>query len=933
MTPLQTLESFDPLIAGLFSSVPQPDPALHLQAARQRYFTDLSNHWVAKDNTGKSRRERLASLRHAQLLAEMTLRIQDQTLSPEHASLLQRCLDHPLPWQRQQLPRSRRPQLYRPLLDITTPHWRNHLPGVLVIVEGAREGQMLDHTQATGLALLCSPSHGIEAFANLMELHVELSERLDDTLQSQSMLQLFSRDSDQDHARNAERLRYDWFSDDMTQTQAQCLVDAQQARLTKVWRSAQAAQTPLNDTDFIQALANAADLSTQASSKPALQTRYALKLERHSPAWIRNASAQAKTHIMQTMQELVIAVDQAAAPGIPTHEQFLQRNTLLDWTRERLRDALRHRHQFDGDPAHIQISVTLARQTGPILHPGLATGYIPVASRPQVGDTIELVKKTYSLDQLALLNIGWFDVDYWLTARVHHSDGRSLPELKPGQLKQLVRDLNVGSGYIRFLQTHLIDSNTAQWRRQAYANINRARMRTELAKARYAGHLADDPLEQGYRWAKAVLSYPDSRWRPTVEEHRLSVRQLLITGHTLQGVLLIVPETPQLRRFLVYAPDAPDRRPWREYANTRELLRSLRTNETLRNYVLERLPLANRKRVEKLLEKGRWGSRQSRPEIFGDFQHASYQAQVRAMMAAVDAGTVTKKELLGETSLNALWIVLDLMSLVLPNRALIPLSFGRAALCALDGLDALEKGDRIGILKHLVDALTHANDGINSIAGSTVMRRAIRGMPPPPPLKLPPSHQANPQVSRLRYRLDGIHDEGVYEEASPYPGLSNYYIQDNNGRYYQVAHDGQRWRVFDPRQPDAYTKVPVKKRQDGSWVVDSPVLWYDGLPDLTRLLEQCHRPVVASNEAGADGLHQHDGQRYLSVGRYSLPIRAHLLEDHYHLMIPGPPKTTGAAWAILRLQQGEWHIRVRQAGRNSDWLALPQTHSVSRGST
>ncbi|MGM9451550.1 hypothetical protein RRF55_28805, partial [Klebsiella sp. K47] len=71
---------------------------------------------------------------------------------------------------------------------------------------------------------------------------------------------------------------------------------------------------------------------------------------RNSPAWLKNASAQGLTHIMQTLQELVIAIDKAAAPGILSLEQFVDRNGLLAWTRERLRTHLRQRHQLDIDP-------------------------------------------------------------------------------------------------------------------------------------------------------------------------------------------------------------------------------------------------------------------------------------------------------------------------------------------------------------------------------------------------------------------------------------------------------------------------------------------------------------------------------------------------------------------------------------------------------
>ncbi|MFB4392340.1 MULTISPECIES: dermonecrotic toxin domain-containing protein [unclassified Pseudomonas] len=935
MTPLQRFESFDEPIAALLSGPPRPTTSHDPRLARQAFFADLASYWNAPGDSGASRKARLSQLRLAQLLAEIDLRIDDQTLAEPHAELLRTCLDRPLPWQREALPANTRPQLYRPRLDITRPNWRGHLPGIIVIVQGGPQGQWLIHGQAAGAVLLCSLAHGIEAFSDLQALHTELCERLDDPMQSRPMLRLFPNERDQDCAHNAERLRYEWLTEDLLDVQVQCLLDAQHGQLTRAWQAALEAGLDVGSQAFDERLRIASDMSAYASSKAALPTRYALLLEKHSPTWFKNTSVQGRTHIIQTMQELIIAIERAGAPGLPTHHQFLEQNSLLAWTREQLRRELRQRHQLDIAAEQVMVSVTMARQVGPVLLPNLPTGYIPAASRPRVGDTIEMVRKTYSLDQLALINVNWLDIDYWLTARVHLADGTTLPGLSAAQAKQLVRELNVGRSYSQFLQTHLVDSPAGQWRQEAYVGISRARMRAEAAKARYAGHFLQDPLEQGYRWAKVLLSYPDSNWRPLVEDNRLSVLQLLVTGQTAQGVLFIVPQTPQMQRFLVYAPDAPDRRPWREYRNTRALLRELRNTPALRQYLVERLPLAKPGSVERLLAKGRLGTQVECREVTGDFLQACYFAEVRAVMAAVDASTNTRLEVLGETALHTLWILLDLISLVLPTPALAALAFGRAGISSLDALEALENEDRVGALKQLVEAFTHASDGINNVTGATVMRRAIRAMPPTPPMALPPTYAARPDVSTLRYRIDGIHGPGVYEKTSGHAGLSLYYIKDTSGSYYQVSFDGYHWRAVDPRQPDAYLKVAVKRREDGQWVVDSPLLWYDGLPDLAALFEQCRMAEAPEGAPvqGIEGLRQADGLLYLLAGSHALPLRAHLLERHYHLSIPGQPQENATAWAILRWQDGQWRVRVRQPGRSSDWMMLPADYSTSRGSS
>ncbi|MEA5672461.1 DUF6543 domain-containing protein [Pseudomonas sp. MH2] len=929
---LQHFQAFDQQLSDLLASPPRPETSQPWLKARQRYFADLAEYWLDTGVTGESRKARLVTLLRAQLLAQITLRVDDHTLGSNHAELLKTSIEMPLPGQRQHLPTAERPQIYRPLLDIGTPHWREYLPGAFVIVEGGPEGSMPDPAESSDYVLLCSLSHGIEAFDDLAELHTELCERLDDLQQSRPLLQLMAGDEQRERARNAERLRYEWFNDDPLQLQVQALIDSQHASLTQVWENA-AQTSPIDWPALTSQLDTAADLLPLADSRSALQTRYALLLERNSPAWLKNASAQGLTHIMQTMQELVIAIDKAAAPGILSHDQFLDREGLRSWTCEQLRKAMRQQYQFDADPLELHVTVTMARQRGPVLHPGLATGYIPAASRPQVGDTVELVSQSYSLDQLAMLNVSWLDVDYWLTARVHRADGSPVTQITPAQIKQMVRALDVGESYSRYLRTHLLESPTAKWRRDSYADISRARMRAEAAKARYAGHYLEDAFERGYLWTSTVLDHPDSEQRKALKVMRLSVRQLSIDGHTVQGVMLITPENAGMVRFLVYTPDAPDRRAWREFRNPRHMLRTLREKPALRDYVKERMPLANPDNVERWLSKGGLSPRISRPEITGDFQHALYRAEVHAALAAVDAATNTKLELLGDFSLHVLWVILDLLSLVLPLRALAVLSFARAAISIIDTHKAYVEGDRIGMLRSLVDAFSYASDGINSVSGSTVLRRAIRAMPPTPPLSLPPAMVSAVNTSKLRYRVDGIHKEGIYEQHSPYPGLTFYFIKDSAGQTYQVAFDGYRWRVIDPRKPDAYTKVPVKRREDGEWVVDSPVLWYDGLPDLKALFDTCRLAEVPAGEKheDADGLYQSDQGLYLLAGGHALPLRAHLLKNHYRLLLAGQNRESPAS-AILRWQDRQWSLRVRQAGRSSDWLTLPQAYSVSRGS-
>lgn len=936
MQPLKLIETLTGQINALLEPLPVIAQPLHNDLlTRRQLHSDLASYWTERNAKGLNRRQRLIALRQLFLLAEIDLRSSDNTLSPKQAAPLRTCIEHPRAWQRQQIAAAQRPQVYRPLLERQHPGWRSYLPGVIVIIRGSAEGTLLEADQPTGEALLCCLSQGIEVFPTLKALHHELCERLEDPVQSQSLLHLYADPQSAEHARQAERLRYEWYADDPVEAQVLQLIETQRQRLNQpsLWSDSQA-QVPT--TRYAQVTA-AMSLEHDLGSQAALNTRYSLLLEKHMPAWLRSADSQGLSHIMQTMQELVVASEQAAAPGIPTAEQFYQQNDLRTWTRARLQERLQEDFGLHLVPEQILLSITRSRQVGPQPYPFNPSLYITWHGLKQVGDEIiEMVTERLPLDELAMVNLAWFDFDYWLTARVSHLDQQPLPEaLTPAYVQKLVRELNVGGRYAEFLYTQLIDSRVGRWRLQAHARINRARMRADAVKARYARHFADDRSERGYRWATAVLDQPDNDLRARVDGHALMVRQLLIKGHTVQGVLLVNVEQASVPSFLLYTPDAPDRRSWREFSSTRQLLRTLRNKPALREYLVARLPQAQASDIQQLLLKGRLGSHVSRPAVAGKLFRALYLAEVRSQLAAVDASTHTTREVNLQSVIDLSWRLLDLVSLVLPAKGLLALSIGRMILDSWDGIQAYQRDDIEGVLRHAYNAISHATDAGSSYLATGVVRRALRGLPKQPPLPLPARYQVSVDPGSLRYRIDGIHEIGVYEQVSAFGGLSLYFVRDDKGKHYKVSFDGERWRVIDPEQPDAYLQQPIKRLGSGAWVIDSPVHWYDGLPDLDVLCSECLlEPALAGSPSGnATGLHQHEQQLYLQTGSGQLGLRRHLLADHYHLLIPQATQAGVKPWAVLRWQDNQWRIRVRQAGRSSNWLELPDSYSASRGNS
>lgn len=924
MRPLERIEFIDQQILTLLAAMPVP--GRHAQA-RPRLHHEIASFWTATDTQGRSRRLRLVDLRRALMQAELGLRIHDQTLSEQQAQLVSSCLDLPCAWQRHRQPVAQRVQVYRPVLSRDRPQWRAALPGTFVLMAGTAEGANQVPAQAHGPAYLFGLPQGIEVYTSLAELHQELCERLDDPIQSTPLLQLLVEPEQIANARLADRLRYQWYADDPIEAQVDSLIEAQRRRLHTAWATADA------QADIGKAVA----LGDECGKRPLLDTRYALLLEKHLPNWLRQAGPQALTHIMQTLQVLVATGQQVAAPGILTLRQFQEQNRLEDWARQRVQQHLRNDLGLTIAPVDIEVYVTQTRQVGPHLNPFNPSSYITWRGLEKVGgQLVENIHERYSLDQLALRNVAWFDFDYWLTARIVHRLGKPLPaELSPGYIKRMVRHLSVGGSYVEYLRAQLIDSTVGAWRLHAHCRINRARMRAEAAKARYAGHLAAGGSERGYAWVRQVLDYPHNALRPPVDGDSLTVRQLLIGGHTVQGVLLINCSTPRVGLFVLYTPDAPDRRAWRAFASPRELLRLLKRKPALRSYVTSRMAQRSKAATEGLLVKGRLGPVLSTPAIADDLFFAYYMAEVHGMLAVADANSRTSAEADAQQAVAISWRVLDLISLILPSRLLIPMSLGRMAIEIWGSAEAYRAEDLNGVLQHVYSALGHFNDATTSLATTGLMRRLLRGMPAQPPLPMPSHYSVAAPAEHLRYRIDGIYGEGVFEKASEFEGLSHYFIQDAQQRHYRVTFDGQRWRVIDPAQPDAYQLQPLKRLADGRWVIDSPLLWYDGLPDLERLFDDCRLPEELDGTAigDIDGLYLAHEQLYLQTRGGQLALRRHLLQGRYHLPIPATRSTGVEPWAVLRWQDHQWRIQVRQAGRSSAWLTLPQAYAVSRGST
>ena len=100
-----------------------------------------------------------------------------------------------------------------------------------------------------------------------------------------------------------------------------------------------------------------------------------------------------------------------------------RKHTLLGYARRQLRQQIKKDHGIDVDPDGIFVSTTEAVRTGPLINPISGSAYPAGASTGRAGPVISYHTTRHSLSELALANVGIWDVTFALTAQVKDGAG------------------------------------------------------------------------------------------------------------------------------------------------------------------------------------------------------------------------------------------------------------------------------------------------------------------------------------------------------------------------------------------------------------------------------------------------------------------------------------------------------------------------------
>lgn len=832
--------------------------------------------------------------------AQLDLRQEDQTLDANSIALIQRALAGNADglWCRQ--------------LSLKAEESSLALPGTFII--GDDKGP---------LVLLHSLAFGFEAFASLPRLEREFSERLDDPRQGSALLSPLTRPQRR-MAWQADTVHLEPIRGELATTIARDLGAWQVRHLREAWD-----QRPRNANlaTLEHHLHSSADLTHLLHRRGALQTRYALLLAKHLLPWFKNTAEAQKVSAMQAIRELILAMALARSPALPDAHRFSQREQLLDYAATQLRQRMLIELGIDLDPHRIMVSTTKAVRTGAVLHPLHPSSYIAGVLRDKSGQSLTLITHRRSLAVLALENVSLLDLDFALTARVSLEAAQVPRALTAQVVKQLVRRLSLGSSYRAFLEQRLLHDSDAQWRRERYRHLALARMRYEAYKSNASGRFLAHAQQRGFKWVCSLLDQPQaSRRLVSPGADRLQIHQLLVQEATLSGVLLITATQPQApSNVVVYTPAAPDRRSWREFASRMEFLQTFAGDPALLDYLVQRASLAEQVRVRDTLNTPAGaGSRVRLAAIDGDFIERCYDAEVRHILADVQAQATSTSRLDSIAFTQAGLSVLELMASLAPAPIPLQVALARALGTLWEGLE--NRNDREIALQHFMNSITYLGDAGVSLAGSAVFARAFRNLPLHSPSALNSAMAVPRQNTRLRYRIDGIYREGVYETLGDDGAAAEYLIEDRAGRRYKIEFDGEYWHIIDARLPEASLAPQVRKNAAGAYEIVSDLYWQGTQPDLERLLAEARLSSVPQGlSLNRRGLATRGQQHFVQLGAGFYEVRKSLVRGRYRLVLAHSSGVLYPATVLLRRDPSDrrWQIMVKQTGISSPWLELP----------
>jgi len=828
-----------------------------------QYPLYLQRYWASplSPTDRRTHKQWLEEVRLTHLKTEFELLRCDELLSPAGQTLFDKLLRYPDALSRRAL------QSYRPCVyGLALKQGEILLHGAFILTSrDPQDSQVsweieasapairpLEPTANVGRVLLFSPMQGFEEFDSLASLDRELHRRLGHGVEFASLLEMIA---DNDHERVLALHRAAPVGDQMLYLErldspftfgieAQCRLIEQ--NLASTIARYQAAGVHADWVNLPRALDRVTDLRRAFTIDAVLQARHKKRTQARLRAFLADASAVDKeawasafTLYGQTLANL------PDSEGLPSFSQFSDRHSLLAYSNRQLRVALESEHGLTVNPDDILVT-TREPDVPPVT-------YAPGAPASTIGEPggAQHRYRSRTLTELALENVGGLDFNFsnYSTLNVKAASGATSnritlsPNINPAaglpafdgltieQVKDLVRNLNVGQHYQDFLKEKLVTSGQALRHKQTFVRLMAQQLRLDAIEAKINGDFLPDRLARGFNWVSVVLDHPvDNDQRAQVEDHRIIVQQLTLRGQRVRGVLLFCSSTAGSGSIVVYTPQAPDGQVFREYTRER-LMSDFIHNSQWREYLVGRVEWAFQPHVRASVQGRGDVAMVNLVRIAGNVFEEGYEIEASFAINDAAAQMTTTGQTDIETGLTVAGIALDAVTMVLPIRVTLPIGLARSLFSLFNGFDAAKIADREGVAHHVVRAL-------GEFAGAVVdgaVGKGLAGATPKAVSRLASgARRLNPEMAlgkkpQALSPLPGWEDQGIYYKLSPVDGVKQYFLNDRQ-HWYSILDEGfeQAWRVRDARKPVQHHYSPIRRDRAGQWEIgthpDAPAL-------------------------------------------------------------------------------------------------------------
>lgn len=710
--------------------------------------------------------------------------------------------------------------------------------GALLQPEGDRplpQARDMSPDTPVGGVLLYLPASGFEAFDSLANLDLELHRRLNSKSEFTDLLELVEeRDRATVLAFHQQQIASGQFRyTERRESIFNHSVDAlyQQVHAHFAWMVAhyQKNSEQLDSAQMPASLDRVTDLSRVFDTSHLLVARQRKRTQFKLLQFLKGASLGEKQEWEAAVRDYSDKLLEFSAPdGLPSLAQYSDRSTLLAYSNEQLSRVLEAEYGLIANPDEIIVHTKtyVTRQTG-----AYVTGGKPHPSEPgaRVFDA-----RTRTLTELALDNVGWLDLNFINFSRLTDVKQAPFTALSVTQVKELVRKVNIGDSYEQFLKERLVSGDAAKIEQLHYAQIMALQLRVDAIEAKIAGDFLPDRLNRGFNWVMSVLAGPlDDEKRPKVEEHRIIVSSLKLRGERVRGVLVFSTGSQSVRSQVVYTPQASGGRVFHEYVDAPSMHRDFINHSAWREYLIARVEVSARPRIRSVLKAGAGAAVIALSRIADNFLEEAYLIEASAAINEANAQSTSTQASNLDASHTIVTVALDLISMFLPIRIMLPIGLGRSILSVIDAVDAAQEGDRataarsiVRAFAELLGAVIDGAIGAGRSGWKGTQRLASTALDP----KLSLAKKPEGVTPLEGWEAHNLYVRHVAAQKDTLQAPQHFLLEKNH--WYSIRRDSDTlvWRLIDPRRPNrAYKGDPLFRNSQGIWEIRSPGSRGEGL--------------------------------------------------------------------------------------------------------